>query len=320
MRSFIQLLWLLQGTSSFTLSRQKGSRKVTRVNNIVNGLAFFTPSSAIAATPFLDSGSLTDTTSFITALDIAGIEIDAGVIAGSFLWGLNLYFGFDWLLAPLNLDNDFNPAARTTVAIGRLLDGQSIQDAAKPIVDTDGERPELGTRIGTGANLAYAIEVDDDKPRDWLSDREAGLSSDAPFLLQISVVLIYLTFGIIAQLLTNSALTSGVLAILACVYEIGRPSLPTREEAVLDAKLDKAVAEFADDRLLKYGEDAPVRQDEAVNERELVVAFRKTTGYSDSEASDFQIEMRMRSYGTGRSVAGFIKGLRLVETGSKSKE
>lgn len=271
---------------------------------------------------------------YSSSLLISGNNVffDTTVIVGSLLWTLNLYFGFDWLLAPVGLDNDFNPATRSTVALGRLLAGRDIEAAAKPIIDNDGERPELGTRIGTGANLAYAIEIDkekdengnekDGKSTDWLEEREAGLKSKAPLPIQITVFAIYLLFGIFVQTILgsdgNSALTAGVFAIIACVYEIGRPVLPTKEEALFDAKLDQAVASFADERILKYGDDvsdsiSPVRQDEAVNERELVVAFRRMKGYTSAEVADTQIEMRMRSYGTGRSAAGFIKGIRLLQ-------
>lgn len=111
--------------------------------------------------------------------------------------------------------------------------------------------------------------------------------------------------------------TSAVLAFAASVYEIGRPALPTREEALADARLDAAVAAFAATRLAQVGGDvgegvAPVRVDETVNEREVVRAFRESEGNGAADVSDFQIEMRLRAYGNGRSNAGFIKGLRLL--------
>lgn len=111
-----------------------------------------------------DVGTVPDVSSALIALGDGGG--DGAAIAGSLLWGLNLYFGFDWLLAPVGLDNDFNPATRTTVALGRLLAGRGLAAAAAPIVDTDGERPELGTRIGTGANLACAAAADLTPPND----------------------------------------------------------------------------------------------------------------------------------------------------------
>ena len=40
---------------------------------------------------------------------------------GGLAWALNLYLGFDWLLAPLGLENDFRPGDRATVALGRAL-------------------------------------------------------------------------------------------------------------------------------------------------------------------------------------------------------
>ena len=86
----------------------------------------------------------------------------------------------------------------------------------------------------------------------------------------------------------------------------------------MDAKLDLAVKEFIKERVLLYGQDdvpngaSPVRRDEATNERELVAAFRGEMPEELSSISDFQIEIRMRSYGNGRSNSGFIKGLRLL--------
>ena len=257
--------------------------------------------------------------------------VDFAAAAGSVLWGINLYFGFDWLLAPLGLDNDFNPATRTTVALGRLLAGRGLQAAAAPIIDTDGERPELGTRIGTGANLAYAVDVNDagsggggGGAPDWLAERELGLRSEPPLPLRLAVGALYLALGAAAQAVVGAgdaaiaAQTGAVLAFAAGVYEIGRPALPTRAEALLDAELDAAVAAFAATRLVRFGDAvadgvAPVRQDETVNEREIVRAFRGDKGYSAAEVADTQIEMRLRGYGTGRTNAGFIKGLRLIE-------
>ena len=254
--------------------------------------------------------------------------VDVAAVAGSALWGVNLYFGFDWLLAPLGLDNDFNPATRTTVALGRLLAGRGLQAAAAPIVDTDGERPELGTRIGAGANLAYAVDVGaaggDGAAPDWLAERELGLRSEPPLPLRLAVGALYLGLGAAAQAVVGAgdaaiaAQTGAVLAFAAGVYEIGRPALPTRAEALLDAELDAAVAAFAAARLVRFGDEvadgaAPVRQDETVNEREIVRAFRGDKGYSAAEVADTQIEMRLRGYGTGRTNAGFIKGLRLID-------
>lgn len=278
-------------------------------NNNHNGVVVLSmvPNDESMTTSLLTSALLNDATS----------SVDLTFAGASLLWALNFYFGFDWLLAPLGLDNDFNPATRTTVALGRLLAGRGFADAAKPIMDTDGERPELGTRIGTGANSAYlvAIEEQDGSEQDWLTDREAGLSSTPPWYLRLAVISIYVLLGVLVTIVTDreSVLTAAVLVVIACVYEIGRPTLPTRAEALLDAKLDRAVANFCEERVLIYGEDSSVRIDEAVNERELVKAFRIDTGYVESEFPDFQIELLFRSYGTGRSLAGYIKGLRLVK-------
>ena len=68
--------------------------------------------------------------------------VDVAAVAGSALWGVNLYFGFDWLLAPLGLDNDFNPATRTTVAAlkgffrgGRITSATGSAGVAPPRSD-----------------------------------------------------------------------------------------------------------------------------------------------------------------------------------------
>ncbi len=270
-----------------------------------------------------------------TSLKFSFDEIEPAFIGGSFLWGLNLYYGFDWILAPLGtgLDSDFNAAYRTATFLGKVLAGESPLDAATgqlslTIVDDEGDRPEMGSRIGSGANVGYAVAVENNEVEgaDWLSDREAGLRSSAPFPLQFSVAVLYIAFGILAMSITESVQTAAVLAIPALVYEIGRPSLPTREEAIFDSKLDAAVSQFAKEYMVVYGEAqgnlpdgvSPVRRDEATNERELVNIFRqKQLQRSDSplqnqDVSDFQIEMRMRDYGTGRSEAGYIKGIRLL--------
>lgn len=264
-----------------------------------------------------DAHSTHSTTLFLFSSD----QLDDPTFYGaSLLWGLNLYLGFDWFLAPLGLDNDFNPATRTTVALGRLLAGRGLNAAfTKPIVDTDGERPELGTRIGTGANSAYAVAVleNGENDSDWLTDREAGLSSTPPWYLRVVVLLFYVLLGVAVTSVTDreSFLTAAVFFVISCVYEIGRPTLPTREEALADAKLERAVADFVEKRVLIYGEESssPVRMDEAVNERELVKAFRDDMGREVEEFPDFQIELLFRSYGTGRSLAGYVKGLRLLK-------
>ena len=261
--------------------------------------------------------------------------VDPSFVAGSFAWGLNFYFGFDWLLAPLGtgLDSDFNPAYRTATLVGSLLGGKSFEEALKasngPITDDEGDRPEMGSRIGSGANVGYVTEVDENET-DWLKDREAGLRSSAPIVLQLGVLLAYILVGALAMGITGSLQTGFVLAIPALVYEIGRPSLPTREEALLDSKLDQAVEAFACERILVYGQEtipesvAPVRRDEATNERELVAVFKRDLQNNNNQLqnnssldlndlSDFQIEMRFRELGTGRSEGGFIKGLRLLQ-------
>mmetsp|Transcript_45750 Transcript_45750/g.89405 ORF Transcript_45750/g.89405 Transcript_45750/m.89405 type:complete len:313 (+) Transcript_45750:156-1094(+) len=257
---------------------------------------------------------------------------DPSYLGGSFLWTLNFYYGFDWLLAPLGtgLDSDFNPAYRTATFFGSILAGSSpgdaLSDSNGPITGEDGDRPEMGSRIGSGANAGYATSVGDGGAgdSDWLSDRRAGLRSPAPFLLRVAVAVAYGVIGSAAMAAVDSVQTAAVLVIPALVYEIGRPSLPTREEAVADAALDGAVAAFAGERVLLYGQEnlpdgaAPVRRDEATNERRLVAVFRKELLQKNDfppeiqDVSDFQIEMKFREMGTGRSEAGFIKGVRLL--------
>ena len=257
------------------------------------------------------------------------ISVEPSTIGGSVFWALNFYYGFDWLLAPLGtgLDNDFNPAYRTATFFGSLGAGKSLDEAAKAtesITDEEGDRPEMGSRIGSGANVGYSMaDFENENDNDWLSDREAGLRSSAPFPLQLAVAAFYGLLGVIAMTITGSLQTAAVLAIPALVYEIGRPSLPTREEAIFDAKLDRAVKAFADERICVYGQEilpvgvAPVRRDEATNERELVTVFKRERAAAElllqnQDVSDFQIEMRFRELGTGRSEGGYIKGIRLL--------
>lgn len=267
-----------------------------------------------------------------TRLRLSQVDLllDPSYLGGSFLWALNFYYGFDWILAPLGTgwDSDFNPSYRTATFLGSLLAGKSLSEAYEAsgsIVDEDGERPEMGSRIGSGANVGYATAaLENDDQGDWLSDREAGLRSSAPLFLRLGVAVLYGIFGLLAMALAESLQTAAVLLIPALVYEIGRPSLPTREEAIFDAKLDQAVADFCAENVLVYGQEivpdsslAPVRRDEATNERELVSVFRRKVlaregSLQNQDISDFQIEMRFRELGTGRSEGGFIKGLRLL--------
>ena len=258
------------------------------------------------------------------------VDVDVGFVGGSVLWALNGYLGIDWLLAPIGvgLDSDFNPATRATTFLGKITSGVPLDEALKGSqVLQDGERPEMGSRVGTGANVGYSVEglekIGDD---DWLAQRDAGLSASAPIVLQLVVILMFVVLGVLLQAITQSTTTAGVLVIPALIYEIGRPSLPTKEEALLDLKIDNAVESFIESSVLLYGKEppegiAPVKQDEATNERELVTAFRRKVAENEginkdfinnSDVSDFQIEMRMRSYGSGRSVGGFIKGIRLL--------
>lgn len=259
------------------------------------------------------------------------LSADPYFLGGSFLWGLNFYYGFDWLLAPLGtgLDSDFNPAYRTATFVGSLLAGKSPAEALEasggPITDEEGDRPELGSRIGSGANVGYTTAVaNSETDTDWLSDREAGLRSSPPLPLQLLVALAYGLVGVLVMTVTDSLQTAAVLSIPAAVYEIGRPSLPTREEAILDAQLDQAVTTFCNERLMVYGQEivpdgvAPVKRDEATNERELVAVFKRELELQQSplwqnqDLSDVQIEMRFRELGTGRSEGGYIKGIRLL--------
>ncbi|CAJ1923411.1 unnamed protein product [Cylindrotheca closterium] len=256
-------------------------------------------------------------------------DVDAGFIGGSVLWAMNGYLGIDWLLAPIGvgLDSDFNPATRATTFFGKISSGAPLDEAMKESqVVQDGERPEMGSRVGTGANVGYTVEgLAKMGGDDWLAQRDAGLSASAPPPLQLAVTLLFVVLGVALQSVTHSTTTAGVLVIPAMIYEIGRPSLPTREEALLDVKIDNAVESFVESSVLLYGQEPPqgvaaVKQSEATNERELVTAFRRKMqekvgdigdSISNADVSDFQIEMRMRSYGSGRSTGGFIKGIRL---------
>lgn len=266
----------------------------------------------------------------IQKLNLSLDDVDAGFVGGSLLWGVNIYLGIDWLLAPLGvgLDSDFNPATRATTFLGKLTSGVGLDEALKGSqVLQDGERPEMGSRVGIGANVGYSVAgLEGMADDDWLAQRDAGLAAPAPLLLQSVVIFSFAVLGVILQSITNSPTTAGVLVIPALIYEIGRPSLPTKEEALLDLKIDNAVESFVNSSLLLYGQEppeglSPVKQAEATNERELVGAFRRKMqkeegsdreSIKNTDVSDFQIEMRMRSYGSGRSEAGYIKGIRLL--------
>ena len=79
--------------------------------------------------------------------------------------------------------------------------------------------PEIGSRLGSGANGGYltAVEnsaVDGD---DWLLDWEAGLRAFAPIQLQLLVAGLYGTVGLLAMTAVYSAQTATVLTIPALV-------------------------------------------------------------------------------------------------------
>ena len=79
------------------------------------------------------------------------------------------------------------------------------------------------------------IQMLETKAGDWLSERELGLRSPTPLGLKFSVLLLFWILGVVVELCWSgdSLLTVAAITIPASVYEIGRPSLPTREEALL---------------------------------------------------------------------------------------
>ena len=279
----------------------------------------------------------------------AGVDLDS--VFRSLVWGLDLYLGVDWMLAPFGTgwESDFNPATRTASFLGKLFSGRSLrksfqEEITKNIVDKDGNLMEfeMGSRLGSGANVGYttttttmaaadtsntdtttAVDTTTTPPA-WLVDRDDGLRSSAPVSIQVLVILLYGFVGcLLANIFDDSLQTAAVLVIPALVYEIGRPQLPTREEALLDTQLDTAIAFFSQTWMLRYDDNdtitkeglPPVRRDEATNERELVTAFRKRTAgvfANKQDYSDFQIEMRFRELGSARSEGGYIKGVRLL--------
>ena len=279
--------------------------------------------------------------------------VDLEAVFRSVVWGLDLYLGVDWMLAPFGTgwESDFNPATRTASFLGKLFSGRSFrksfqEEITKNIVDKDGNRMEfeMGSRLGSGANIGYttttttaaadtsntntttAVDTTTTPPA-WLVDRDDGLRSSAPVSIQVLVLLLYGFAGsLLANMFEDSLQTAAVFVIPALVYEIGRPQLPTREEALLDTQLDTAIASFSQTWMQRYDDNdtttntnseglPPVRRDEATNERELVTAFRNRTAgvfANKQDYSDFQIEMRFRELGTARSEGGYIKGVRLL--------
>merc|ERR1711884_711246 len=83
-------------------------------------------------------------------------------------------------------------------------DQRSFSKSNGPILVEDGDRPEMGSRIGSGANVGYvtAVENNEIDGADWLTDREVGLRSSAPLPLQLLVVLLYLIVGFLAMAVT----------------------------------------------------------------------------------------------------------------------
>ena len=110
-------------------------------------------------------------------------------------------------------------------------------------------------RLGSGSNVGYVTAVENNAVNgaDWLSDREAGLRATVPLLLQLLVTGLYGTVGLLAMTAEDSVKTAAVSTIWALVYEVGRPTLPKREEAVRNDQLNVAVDTFAAERILVCG-------------------------------------------------------------------
>ena len=198
---------------------------------------------------------------------------------------LALFLGPDFMLAPLGIASE--------ARLGFLAEGK------------------LGRFLGIGG--------------DWLEDREARLSSDAPLAVTVATLSLFLLIGLVSERLLIFSLedSSFVLSLGICgclgggLYELIRPKLLTREEFRAREFLQSEFTDFAAARLM------PTRTG-ACHETEVIKAFRLFYGkyrrapQADEEGgiSDSEILSLMRNWArfiaAERSPAGYWKGVMIA--------
>ena len=65
----------------------------------------------------------------------------------------------------------------------------------------DGNRPEMGSPLGSGVNIEYVTAVENNAVNgaNWLSDRKTKLRASTPLPLQLLVAGLYGTVGVLAM-------------------------------------------------------------------------------------------------------------------------
>ena len=198
------------------------------------------------------------------------------------LLGLSLYYGPDWLLAPLGLESQIRPGRETSYALGKVL---------------------------LESNSTFLVE------------RAAGYAAEPPLVLKAATAACYAVLGgalekLLVDALGSSTAFVGAWAVSAAfagtIYEIGRPQPLSREKFEEVDGFETAFETFAEKRLDFSSTTA------ATNTIEIIRAFRRTTAKyrnADSSVADVQIERLAKRWWRQRggvvTSTGFLKGVAL---------
>lgn len=150
------------------------------------------------------------------------------------LLATGLYLGPDFLLAPLGLASNARLGYRTEAAVGAVL--------------SPGEA--------------------------WLVDRAEGLAAEAPLLVQVATVALYLIFSYLLERVLTAASSDTLVFYLGAsasiwggLFEVARPRLRTRSQEEERRAWEADFARFAEARLTASG---------TCHETEIVRAFRRS--------------------------------------------
>ena len=204
--------------------------------------------------------------------------------ATALFFGIVLYLGPDVWLAALGLESGVRPGRSTELALGEVFKAEA-----------------------------------------FVTDAREGYAAEPPISVRLVTAGVYMVFGVaMTKVLTLAFDDLGFVFALACcgviagaVFEVGRPTTPTRSEAQAMLRLKLAFKDFASSRLRRTGSPQ-----DTVHKTEIVSAFRRASPrYRSSDASgvsDIAIENIARRWllknpipGNLITPAGFYKGLLL---------
>ena len=215
-------------------------------------------------------------------------------IFGAALLAVGLYLGPDFLLAPIGLAANARVGYRMEAAVGRALTPN----------------------------------------QPWLADRADGLASDAPPLVRLFTAALFVVAGVLVERIISTLGSDTAVFYLgasSCVwgglYEVARPTLPTREVAERDAMRKGEFRRFVEARFVVGGPSTSCHESEVARAfRRFYPKYRIDRGISDAEI--YALMRRWMSVprtqllpgaaiGTeivsARTAAGFYKGISLAE-------